>query len=79
MTASAARAESFSGDEVRGGVVDEASLDDFPRIHAGLRQRAAKHFLGLEDPVLRIQEQDHENFIVPARQRHAQVVTHTRR
>ena len=65
------------GEDHRRRVDDEAPLDDFPRIHTGLCQGAAKHFLGLEDAILSIEEQDHEYFVVPSRQRHAQVIAHT--
>ena len=46
-----------------GGIVSQGSLDDFARIHAGVRQRAAEQFFAFEQAVLYIEMQYHEGFM----------------
>ena len=47
----------------RRGIARERGLDDFARINAGLRERAAEEFVGGEQPVLAVEEQADEHFV----------------
>ena len=48
----------------------------FARINAGLRETAAKQFLGGDQPMLRIEPEGEEDFVRQAGQMQAQIVAH---
>jgi hypothetical protein len=50
-----------------GAVTAQRPADYFPRVDAGLCQRAAEEFFPTDQAVLRIQEEDREDFIAKAR------------
>ena len=57
----------------------QARLDDFAGIDRGLRHCAAEHLLQLDDTMLRVQEDDAEDFVFQHADRQAQVVLHVLR
>jgi len=59
-----------------GRIAGQRGLDHLARIHRGLRHRAAEHLLQLDDPVLRIQEQHAEHFVLQHTDLQQQVVLH---
>ena len=50
----------------RGGVLLQRALHDLARVDRGLRQRAAEHLDRAEQPVLRVEEQHDEDFVLQA-------------
>ena len=51
------------GEDDRRGVMRERGLHDFPRINAGLGQRAAEELVAGDDAVLSVKEDAHEYFV----------------
>ena len=49
----------------RGGVAFERGLHNFARINRSLCERAAKHFVGRDQPMLAVEKEDHEDFVSP--------------
>ena len=47
----------------------QAGLDDFARVDAGLRQRAAEQLLAREHAVLRVEQQADEDFVLAVGER----------
>ena len=58
----------------RAGAQLERALDHLARVDAGLRERAAKHLLELQQVVLRVEEHHGEHLVVQVGELHAQVV-----
>ena len=61
------------GEDHRRGAELERALDDLARIDARLRQRAAKHLLEADEPVLRVEEEHREDLVLAAAELQVQV------
>jgi len=48
----------------RGGVALQRALHDLARVDRGLRQRAAEHLHGTEQPILGVEKQHDENLVL---------------
>lgn len=62
------------GEHDAGRVVQQCLLDHFARIHAGVREGAAKHFLGRDQAVLDVQKQHVKRFMRQVAQSQAQII-----
>src|SRR5688500_9902868 len=58
------------------GVFPECFFDHLPRIHACLRERATEHVYRFDEPILRVEEEHHEHFVLKTGAMSDEVVTH---
>ena len=62
------------GQHDAGRVGSERFLHYFARIHAGMTERTAEHFLGGDQAILDVEEEHDERFVALAAEQHAQVI-----